>query len=688
MPETQSLIPTNPASSVPAPATPPVPVAEPAAVFQQIPTESASLAAAQPALIPAQNPSPAALTPEKPLTFFQKLFGSSKPKAPNSNSQPAQKPAAAIKSPTTAGASYADAERIYREGLASIKDLIAPSSFELGFDHISVSGKFARSFFVFTYPRYLDTNWLAPIINFPASFELAQFIYPVSSAEIMKVLKKKVAQIQSSIRMNAEKGNVRDPLLETALGDAEELRDKLQRGEEKFFQTGLYLTIYAEDLKQLEQLSKQIESMLGGRLVLTKRADIQIEHAYNSTLPQAIDELEILRNLNTGPLSTAFPFVSSDLTSDSGILYGLNRHNDSLVIFDRFQLPNANSVVFATSGAGKSYAVKLEIMRQLMLGTEVIVIDPENEYQAITEAMGGSYLNVSLNSQQAINPFDIPKAWDNSDLQPGDLLRSNIITLGSLMKLMIGQMTADEEALIDKALIDTYSVRGITMETENPGAIPPPTMEDFVDVLSTMAGAERLAQRLQKFTTGTFAGIFNKPTNINLDSHLVTFCIRDLEESLRPIAMFILLNFIWNEVRSSLKKRLLAVDEAWIMMQHEDSAKFMYGLIKRARKYYLGITTITQDVEDFMRSPFGKPIVTNSSMTLLLKQSPSALDTLQQIFNLTEGERYLLLNSGVGQGLFFAGNKHVAIQTIASYTEHQLATTNPAERLSQANSES
>ncbi|MFH1375779.1 MAG: ATP-binding protein [Patescibacteria group bacterium] len=578
---------------------------------------------------------------------------------------------------------FVEAERIYQQGLASVKDLISPSSLEIHYDHLNLSGVYMRSFFVYAYPRFLETNWLSPVINFDATVDMAQFIYPISSDEIMHILKKKVAQIQSSITMQREKGNVRDPVLETALEDAEQLRTDLQRGQEKFFQFGFYFTVYADDLKKLEATTKMLENQLGGKLVLTKRADIQGEHAFNSTLPICVDELEVHRNMNTSPLSTTFPFVSSTLATDEGILYGLNRHNNSLIIFDRFALPNANSCVFASSGAGKSYAVKLEILRQAMFGTDMIVIDPENEYEALCETMGGTYLQVSLNSNQRINPFDLPKPFEGDDLKPGDLLRENVITLTALMKLMLGKMTSTEEALIDKALIDTYAVKGITMKVEDPNSVAMPTMEDFHSVLSSTKGAEDLAQRLQKYTSGTFGGIFNKETNVDLNSGVVVFCIRDLEDELRPTAMFIILNYIWNRVRSEMKKRLLVVDEAWILMQHEDAAKFLFGLVKRARKYYLGITAITQDVEDFLGSSYGRPIVTNSSMQLLLKQAPSSMDVLQKTFNLTDGEKYMLLNSGMGQGLFFADNKHVAIQVIASYSENQIVTTNPEEVLAQ-----
>lgn len=574
-----------------------------------------------------------------------------------------------------------EAERIYNEGVTRLKDLIAPSAMKVNYRGLQLSGLYTRSFYVYSYPRYINTNWLSPVVNFDATMDISHFIYPIDSAQIMRVLKTKVAQMNASMRINQEKGLVRDPQLETQLEDAETLRTEIQRGQEKFFQYALYFTIYADDEEKLEKITKQLEGILGGRLVLTKRADLRAEQAFTSTLPLALDEIDVHRNMNTSPLSSTFPFTSSELTSNKGILYGLNRHNDSLIIFDRFSLENANSVVFAKSGAGKSYTVKLEILRSLMLNTDVIVIDPENEYEALAETVGGSYMKVSLNADRRINPFDLPSPLKDEILKPGDLLRSNIINLHGLMKLMLGQMSPLEEGLLDRALNDVYALKGITMDLIDPSGKEVPTMEDLRSVLDGMEGAESLVQRIQKYTTGTFSGIFNKPTNIDLGTGLIVFSIRDLEESLRPIAMYIILNFIWNRVRSSLKKRILVVDEAWTMMQNPDSAKFLYGLVKRARKYFLGVTTITQDVEDFLKSEYGKPIITNSSMQVLLKQAPSAADILTKIFNLTEGEKYLLLNSGVGQGLFFAGNKHAAIQVIASYNEDKIITTNPQEIL-------
>ena len=582
-----------------------------------------------------------------------------------------------------------EAEKRYFEGLQKVLDIISPSGLEVGFKQIKLGGgTLCRTFFAFNWPSQIHPNWLSPVVNYDAQMDIAQFIYPTSNQAVMKMLKRKVAEMRSSLSIRREKGMARDPQLEAALEDAELLRDMLARGYEKFFEFGFYFTVYAESEEKLKKIQADLESILGGKLVLTKAADFQMEHGWNSTLPFCLDELEISRNMNTSPLATSFPFSSSDLTSDKGILYGVNRHNESLVIFDRFSLPNANSTVFATSGAGKSYAVKLEVIRYLMMDTAVYIIDPENEYTELASVVGGSVVPLSIQSPYRINPFDLPKPMrkdssatvtDSEDSKPGELLRSAVINLHGLFKLMLKTVSADQEATLDKAILDTYALRGITLETPNPGELEPPTLPDLVDVLMTTEGGEDMAKVLKKFTEGSFAGLFNQKTNIDLSTQLMVFQTRDLEESLRPMAIYIVLNYLWNEVRSALKRRIIVVDEAWNIMQYEDSARFLYGLIKRARKYYLGITTITQDVEDFMNSPYGKPIVTNAAMQLLLKQAPSAMKVLQEAFDLTEGEKYLLLNSGIGQGVFFAGRKHVALQIVASPKEHEIVTTNPEE---------
>jgi hypothetical protein len=569
----------------------------------------------------------------------------------------------------------------YQEGLQKTLDIIAPAGMECKRSEIILNDQHVRTLYVYNWPNYIYPNWMAQTINLDAQFEIAHFLYPASNRAIMRMLKKKVAEIRSTIRMREQRGLVRDPSLEAALHDAEELRDLLARGREKLFQLGMYITLYAADEEKLKKLQTEVESYLGGKLVLSKPAYLQMEHAFTSTLPLCLDELEINRNMNTAPLATSFPFSSANLTDDHGILYGINRHNDSLVLFDRFDLPNANANVFATSGAGKSFMVKLEILRSLMFGTEVFIIDPENEYVELCKTVGGTFVPISLQSSFRINPFDLPKAIRGEEARTGEVLRASAVNIHGLLKLMLGSLTPAEDGILDKAILDTYALRGITLQTENPSSIAPPTLHDLVDVLLTTEGGENMGRVLQKYTQGSFAGLFDQPTNVELDASMVVFQIRDLEEQLRPIAIYIVLNFLWNRIRAEFKRRMLVIDEAWNLMQFEDSARFLYGIAKRARKYYLGITTITQDVEDFVNSPYGKPIITNSSLQVLLRQSPTAVDELQKLFYLTEGEKYLLLNSGVGQGIFFAGNKHVAIQIIASPDEARIVTTKPEEVL-------
>ncbi|MDR3642098.1 MAG: ATP-binding protein [Candidatus Doudnabacteria bacterium] len=575
--------------------------------------------------------------------------------------------------------SLGDLEKTYKEGLTTLKDIIAPSALKFEGSHFELNGKYGRSFFVLAYPRFLSSNWLSFIIQADGALDLSMFIYPIDSADILKKLKSKVGELGSQMSINQEKGMVRDPMLETAYKDVEGLRDNLMQGTEKYFRFALYFTIYANDLKELDKSSSTLESSLGAKLIVTKRALLQTQNGLNSTLPMGLDELDVANNMNTSPLSSCFPFVSSDLTSNDGILYGINRHNNSLILFDRFAMENANSVVFAKSGAGKSYAVKLEVLRSLMVGTDVIIVDPENEYQHLAAAVGGTYLSVSLNSPSRINPFDLPVAVEGES--NADVLRSSVINLLGLFSLMLGKLNPTEEAIMDKAIWQTYAKKDITSELEDFKNIECPTMNDLMEILNSMVGAESLAQRLTKFTEGTFGGLLNQATNVVLNNQLVVFSIRDLEEELRPIAMYIILNYIWNVVRSELKRRILAVDEAWILMQHEDSARFLFGIAKRARKYYLGLTTITQDVADFLASPYGKPIVTNSSIQMLLKQSPAAINVIAETFFLTEGEKYLLLESEVGEGIFFAGLKHAAIKIYASYVEDQIITTDPKQLL-------
>ena len=581
----------------------------------------------------------------------------------------------------------AEVEQAFLKGITTLRDLIAPSSLEIHSSYFRLGTKYGRTLYVYGYPRQIYTGWLSSIINTDEVLDISMFVYPVESQVVLNNLRKKVTQLEASMSINSEKGRTRDPALEAAIQDAEELRDQLQVGAERFFRYGLYVTIYGDSLDELSFVQHKIETIFGQQLVFSKVASSQQEQGLNSTVPQMTDQLQIRRNMNTGAISTSFPFTSADLTQEKGVLYGVNMHNNGLVIFDRFSLENANMVVFAKSGAGKSFTVKLEALRSMMVGSDVVIIDPENEYQKLSDAVGGSYVRLSLNSATRINPFDLPKVIDSDDAD--NALRANLVTLHGLFRLMMGGsqvtsrgevmagLTPAEEADLDQALIDTYARAGITSDPLTHNSIPP-TIADLYDTLLHMGGTgPGLAQRLRKYTTGTFAGIFSQQSNIDINNNMVVFNIRDLEDELRPVAMYIVLSHIWNIVRTDQKKRMLIVDEAWQLMKYEDSANFLFSLAKRARKYYLGLTTITQDVEDFMGSKMGRAIVANSSMQLLLKQSSSAVDVLSDVFKLTEEEKKRLANFPVGQGLFFAGQNHVHIQIIASQTETGLISTNP-----------
>jgi len=559
-----------------------------------------------------------------------------------------------------------------------IQDVIAPSALKVTPKEIHLGDKIVRTFFVISYPRYLSEGWFAPIINMDKIVDISIVVNPISTERVLRQFQKKVAEVQSQINSRMDKGLVRSPMLDTALSDLESLRDDLQQAQEKLFDVGLYISIFGKDTAALDKLESEVRSILEARLVYIKPAIFQQEQGLMTVFPFGTDKLNVYSKLNTSPLSSIFPFISFDLTSDKGILHGINRHNSSLVLFDRFSLENYNSVTFAKSGAGKSFATKLEILRTLMFDTEVIVIDPEREYEQLANAIGGRYFNISLNSEHHINPFDLPPV--RSDESPADVLRSNTIQLVGLFRIMFGGLTPEEDAMIDRAITETYALKDITPDSGFTN-VETPLMSDFELVLSGMEGTESLIQKLSKYTRGSWAGFINQPTNIDIDQKLIVFSIRDMEDELKPIAMYIVTHYIWNAVRFELKKRLLVVDEAWWMMRSEDTASFLYSMVKRGRKYYLGVATITQDVDDFMNSPYGKPIITNSSIQLLLKQSPTSMDSLQEVFNLTEEEKYLLLESDVGEGIFFAGLKHVAIKVIASYTEEQIITSDPAQIL-------
>ncbi|MDB4984526.1 MAG: type secretory pathway VirB4 component-like protein [Patescibacteria group bacterium] len=587
------------------------------------------------------------------MSFLDSLFGSKKTNVPSIPVLPAD---------------------IYAAATMELADVIAPPAVEIGSNTIKIGDKIAKTYFAMSYPRILSAGWLAPIVNMDKVFDISIHINPIDTSEILRDFQKKVAEVESQILSRQSQGMVRDPQLDAAYQNLESLRDNLQQATEKMFDVGLYITIYATHENDLFKLENQIRSELEGKQIYLKPALFQQEQGFRTVIPTGTDELRIMSKLNSGPLSSFFPFISSELTDNKGILYGVNRQNAGLVIFDRFSMPNYNSVIFARSGAGKSYATKLEIVRTMMFDTDVLVIDPENEYQYLAEAVGGRFFKVSLSSNSHINPFDLPKPLP--DESPSDVLRANITSLIGLFRIILGGLKPEEDSIIDRAITETYALKDITAEADFT-ALPPPLLSDFEQVLGSMEGSESLVERLKKYTKGTWAGFMNQPTNVDIDQKLVVFSIRDMEDELKPAAMYIITHFIWNAVRKSLKKRLLVVDEAWVMMQNEEAAAFLFGMAKRGRKYFLGLATITQDVGDFVKSRYGVPIITNSSLQLLLGQSPTAIDTLQTVFNLTDGEKYALLESGVGEGIFFAGKQHVSLKIISSYTEDQIVSSDP-----------
>ena len=403
-----------------------------------------------------------------------------------------------------------------------------------------------------------------------------------------------------------------------------------------------------------------------------------MSEGFTSTLPLNNDKLNVYTSLNTEPLSSVFPFVSFDLTSNSGILYGINTHNNSLVLYDRFELENANSVVFGKSGGGKSYTIKLEILRSMLFGTQVLTIDPEDEYKFLAETVGGTSIKISVNSPHHLNPFDLP--IPKQDEAPADVFKSHTLNLTGLFRLMFGELTPEESNILDEAIIQTYAIKDIVPEKDFSG-LPSPILSDLQSVLEGLTGAESMAIRLKKYTHGTFSGFLNNPTNVSFENRFVVFSIKDMEEELKPIAMYLILNHIWSQIRRDLKRRILVVDEAWWLMKYPAGAEFLTNIAKRARKYYLGLTTITQDIPDFMASDQGRAIVFNSSIQILMKQSPAAIEVVKQTFNLTDAEKYYLLEARVGFGLFFIGQNHVGIRVVASYAEDQIITSDPKQIL-------
>ncbi|MEK7589386.1 MAG: DUF87 domain-containing protein [Patescibacteria group bacterium] len=564
------------------------------------------------------------------------------------------------------------------KNISTVASSIAPSALSITPNYVQIGEKYARTIFLATFPRFLHTNWFSPIVNFDRVFQTAIYVVPKNTAAVLKQLRDQLARLQAQAMEEASSGKVRDPLLETAMGDIEILRDKLQQGTDKFFELGVYITFFEDNVKALNDTEGKFKSLLEYQLVFARPAVFRMLEGFTSTLPINDDRLSVYTSLNTEPISSIFPFISYDLTSSSGILYGINTHNNSLVLFDRFSLENANMVVFGTSGGGKSYTIKLELLRSLIMGTQVFVLDPENEYKFLAETVGGTTIKISINSDQHINPFDlpVPRPGESSS----DIFNSHILNLSGLMKLLLGTLTPQEDALLDEALIQTYAIKDITPDTDFSQAAPP-ILGDLQSVMEGLSGAEAMATRLRKFTQGTFAGFLNRPTNVPLDNQLIVFGIRDMEEELRPVAMYLVLNFLWTQIRRELKKRLLVIDEAWWLMKYPVGADFLFNIAKRGRKYYVGLTTITQDIPDFMGIPQGKAVVANSAMQILMKQSPASIEVVKETFNLTDSEKYYLLEARVGFGLFFLGANHVGIRVTPSYAEDQIVTSDPRQIL-------
>ena len=564
----------------------------------------------------------------------------------------------------------------FSRGLVTIQDIIAPEAIEVDFTYQKINSTYTRTLFIAGYPRSVPANWLSPLINFPHQINVSMFIYPMDSSEILDNLKRKITEMEAEIQSDLRAGKISNINTEVKLEDARFIREELAKGSERFYQFGLYVTIQAKDLEELERITKAIQSSLGSLLIVSKKATLQMDEGFKTTLPMGTDKLMVTRNMDTTSLATTFPFTSSELTMETGIMYGINEHNDSLVIFDRFKMENANMVIFAKSGAGKSYTVKLEILRQLMFGVEIIVMDPEREYEDLSKAVGGEYINFTFGSDTKINPFDLSNLYEEGENELGQ----KIISLHGLLKVMLGEMTPQQDALLDRALVAAYKAKGVTPDPATQ-TNSPPLMEDVYKALIGMENedANNIAARLEKFITGSFRGIFDHASNIDIKSQLTVFSVKEMEDELRPIAMYIILDFIWTRVKKDLKKRILVVDEAWYFMKHPDSASFLHSMVKRARKYYPGVTTITQDVEDFLHNDYGRAIVTNASITFLMKQSTASIPILAETFYLSQGERQLLVTSDVGEGIFFAGQNHVALRVVASDEEDAVITTNPEE---------
>jgi type IV secretory pathway VirB4 component len=557
-----------------------------------------------------------------------------------------------------------------------IKELIAPPGSEFQTDYFQIGNIFGRSFIILDYPSYLFSGWLEKIINLDEALNISLYIYPMETSVVLKELEKQLARISAQMAEREEAGKVRSPELETAYRNVEELRDLLVQAEEKMVKLGFYLTLYENDKKALDQKTQKIIKNLESNLITVKTIMFQQKEAFFTTLPLCLDKLQSNYQLNTSTASSFFPFISSELIDEGGVFLGVNLQNAGLVILNRWQYENPHLVILARSGSGKSYTAKLEVMRNLMMGTDVLVLDPENEYRSIAEIYNGSFISLSLKGENTFNPLDLPPVLENED--PFDVYKEHIADLMVLMQLIVGEkLSAEELAILDQAINQTYASFNILPDKDFSKIERFPTLNDLEKVLSGLTGGESLASKLYPYTQGNFAGFINKPTSVELDKRLIVFGLKDLPEILRPLGMFVVLNYIANRVKREMKKRLVVIDEAWWIMRQEIGAEFLLNMIKRGRKYNLAVTNITQDVEDFLNSPFGRPIITNSAITLLMKQSPAIIDLCGEIFVLSEGEKQFLLQAERGQGLLLVGRKKVPIYVLASYAEDQIIRSRP-----------
>lgn len=568
-------------------------------------------------------------------------------------------------------------EQEYVQTMQDYKSHLAPSYREMKSSSYNISGVFARSYYASSYPSYIDFLRTRDVLSFYAKRDMSRFIYPSENSAIQAMMKRRSTQLKAEIGIARQKGITYDTDIDIEFRDVEDIRQKLATREERYFESSFYVSVYEHDEEKLREISKKLEQKISGYGIRIKPTSQRMDEAQIASLPLCIDELDIPRSMITNSIAGGFPFISGDLIESTGILYGANLHTGSLIIFDRFahKLPNANSIILATSGAGKSFATKLEILRYLMLGIEVIVIDPENEYKALCEKVNGTYLNISINAPYHINPFDLPPKLEDVEYSNGDLLRSQILNLIWLISVLIWGLDAAEEAILDKALQATYSLKEITFTDDDCTHKTIPTMHDLLNVLEGMEWGDLMWLKLSKYVTGTFANLFNNETNIDLNNNLTVFSIRDIEDALKTPAMYNVLNYIWTKVRAKKTPRMLVIDEAWIMMQSKVAANFLFQLVKRARKFGLWVSTITQDVEDFLKSEYGKPIVSNASLQILLRQSTSSIEALEKIFWLSEAEKQLLVAANIWEWLMIAGNQHVGVKILASPNEKKFIST-------------